>query len=383
MATDRSLVVAMTPPDPAAPAADPDRRFSMSRSVTLKTPTPPLPAIVFSLLLVSGCMAGAAGTPGVGTGAAPSMTTTPAQPTELEAPSASPDAIVLDGKLLYDRTTAGDVHAIYLLENGLEKALTKPGAYQGGGLSPDSKSLLVLPGGELEPPLAGGVLGIDGTGYRAIPSHDETLNLIPCCWSPDMSRILFLGFDESDPSRSAIYSGAPDGTHLVPIISRPGRLADAPMGYSPDGTMILFYRSAHPDPDPHTDGSLWVARADGKDAHEISGTAHPADFASWSPDGKLIVFANERLSPSGAVWTVRPDGSELTQVFEGAATSFPVSPTWSPDGARILFAMGADNDEFEHHPNFFVVMPADGSADPVRVSGTADGSFSRWPTWFE
>jgi Tol biopolymer transport system component len=70
-------------------------------------------------------------------------------------------------------------------------------------------------------------------------------------------------------------------------------------------------------------------------------------------------------------------------VFEGTEASFPLSPVWSPDGTKILFAMDPDNDEFEHHPNFFVVMPADGGADPVRVQGTPAGSFSRWPTWFD
>jgi hypothetical protein len=344
----------------------------MSRSFANRAhEAPPLPTAVVAVLVLSGCMAGA--------GSSPPMTAT-ATPTNFETPSPSADdSVVIEGKLVYDRTTEGDVHAIYLLENGVEKALTAPGAYQRSGLAPDGRSLLVLPGAEL----GGGVLSIDGTSYQPIPSRDPTLNLIPCCWAPDGSRILFFGFDFDDQSRQAIYSAAPDGTHLVPVIRRPGLVGDAPLAYSPDRAMILFYRSAHPDPDPHTDGSLWVARADGKDAHQISGSAHPADWASWSPDGRRILFANERLSPAGAVWTVRPDGSELTRVFEGSTTTFPLSPTWSPDGTQILFAMDADNDEFEHRPNFFVVMPADGSADPVKVRGTAPGSFSRWPTWFE
>lgn len=335
-----------------------------------------------ALLLVSGCMAGGGASSSPTTGL-PSPTTT-VEPTKLDVPSAGEEStVVLDGKVLYDRTTAGDVHAIYLLENGVEKELTKPGAYQRSGLASDFTELLVVPGSDVPPPLGGGVINIDGTGYRAIPSHDRTLNLLPCCWSPNGRRILFMGWDESDPSRTAIYSGAPDGTDLVPIVSRPGPLADAPLGYSPDGTMVLFYRSAHPDPDPHTGGSLWVAGVDGENAHNVSGSAHPADIASWSPDGKLIVFANERLSSSGQVWTVRPDGSGLTQVFEGMGTSFPLAPTWSPDGTKLLFAMDANNDEFKHVPNFFVVMPADGSSDPVRISGTDTKGFSRWPTWFE
>jgi hypothetical protein len=339
--------------------------------------------LLIGIALIAGCAgASPARSTAVGTAAAAASPITTVEPTKLGAPSATAEPlVVLDGKLVYDRTIGNDVHSIYLLQNGVEKALTEPGAYQRSGLARDFKRLLVVPGGEVPPPLGGGSISIDGTGYLAIPSHDATLNLIPCCWSRDSSRILFLGWDENDPSRTAIYTASPDGSNLVAIVRRPGLLADVPLEYSPDGTMILFYRSAHPDPDPHTGGSLWVAGADGNEAHEISGSAHAADFASWSPDSQLIVFANERLSPSGAVWTVHPDGSALTQVFEGTATSFPLSPTWSPDGTKILFALDATNDEFKHLPNFFVVMPADGSADPVRVTGTM--GFSRWPSWFK
>src|SRR6188768_2363396 len=127
-----------------------DRRCRMLRSVMVRAPV-----IAVSLLLVFGCTTSPA--------ASPSMPA-PVEPTEPRAPSASSeDGLVIDGKLLYDKTTAGDVHAIYLLENGVEKQVTQPGAYQRSGMAPDSRSLLVLPGGEIPPPLAGGVLGIDGT----------------------------------------------------------------------------------------------------------------------------------------------------------------------------------------------------------------------------
>jgi Tol biopolymer transport system component len=210
---------------------------------------------------------------------------------------------------------------------------------------------------------------------------DPTLNLLPAAWSPDGTHIAFLAWDDADASRTGIYSAqSSDGGDFVRVTTRPGPLVDVPLDYSPDGKRLLFYRTAHPDPDPHIGGSLWTIRIDGTDARQINGTAHPADWARWSPDGQRILFANERLSASGALWTVAPDGSDLRQVFTDPSGGFPISPCWSPDGSRILFALDPINDEFEHRDNVFVVIDADGT-HAERVAGTS--GFSRWPEWWK
>jgi hypothetical protein len=38
----------------------------------------------------------------------------------------------------------------------------------------------------------------------------------------------------------------------------------------------------------------------------------------------MILFASERLSERGALWTVRPDGSDLTQLFADGKGRFPI-----------------------------------------------------------
>jgi Tol biopolymer transport system component len=298
-----------------------------------------------------------------------------------EGPSHGLAGSVLPGTVVYDRTTAEDVHSIFRLQGGIEQRLTDPGAYQLGRLSPDRTVMTVMPGGDLAPPITGGTLRIDGTGYVAFSLHDATLNLIPGAWSPDGKRFALLGWDDADPSRTGIYTArVADGQDLVRVTTRPGPLADVPLDYSPDGQWILFYRSAHPDPDPHTGGVLWVVRIDGTDAHLISGDAHPADWARWSPDGREILFASERLSSEGAIWAISFDTLERRKVFADPAGGFPITPTWARDGSRILFAVDPTNDEFTHPPNSFVVIAADGSGAEA-VAGTT--GFSRWPEWWQ
>lgn len=274
----------------------------------------------------------------------------------------------LDGRLYFTRTDDGDVQAVFVAIGASERRLTSRGEVCCIlRASPGHDRLLVMPGGDIEPPITGGTVNLNGGDFERIPLTDPTLNLVPQAWSPDGSRIAFEGWDDADPSRTGIYTArASDGGDLVRVTNRPGSLHDVPLDFSPDGTQLVFYHSAHPDPDPHTDGSLWVVNVDGSDAHPITTEASPpADWARWSPDGGRILFASERLSETGPIWTVSPAGTELTTVFEDPDGGFALVPDWSPDGAEIVFALGPSNDEFTHQPNAIYVISADG--DDVRL----------------
>ena len=277
------------------PTADPGR--------TARRATRSLTVVTFVAVFLSGCI-GRSVTASVAPGVPPGPTTAGASPnvlaspyspapTHLETPLASPVSpthvagVVLPGQVLYDRTTDGDVHSIYLLTAGSETRLTEPGEYQLGRISPDYRQILVLPVGDLPSPITGGALDLDGKHFTPLPRKDPTLNLLPAAWSPDGTHIAFIAWDDADASRTGIYSArSSDGGDLFRVTTRPGPLVDVPLDYSPDGKWLLFYRTAHPDPDPHIGGSLWTMRIDGTDARQINGTAHPADWARWSPDGR-------------------------------------------------------------------------------------------------
>ena len=293
--------------------------------------------------------------------------------------TSDPDA-VLPGSVLFARSGDGDVHTIFLLAAGCETQLTEPGAYGLGRLSPDHRRVSVIPGGEIPPPLTGGTIDLEGRDFERFTLTDPTLNMIPGPWSPDASRMAFEAWDDSDPSRTGIYTArVSDGGDLVRVTTRPGPRHDIPLDYSPDGTQLVFYRSVHTDPDPQVGGSLWVVGVDGTGAHRISGNAQPADWARWSPDGQKILFATERTAPSGALWTVSPDGSDLVELFVDPDGGFPITPTWSPDGSQILFGLDPTNDEFTHPDNSLVLIGSDG-ADLQEIITTPD--FKRWPEWW-
>jgi Tol biopolymer transport system component len=266
--------------------------------------------------------------------------------------------------LYFTRTTAGDVQTVFAASGRQEKQLTQPGDVCCIlRKSPRQGRLLVMPGGDIQLPITGGTIDLNGGDFTRLKLTDPTLNLVPQAWSPDATRIAFEGWDFDDPSRTGIYTAqASDGTRLVRVTSRPGQFHDIPLDYSPDGKQLVFYRSMHGDPDPHTDGSLWVVNVDGSGAHPITTAASPpADWARWSPDGTRILFASERLSQTGPIWTVSPAGTCLTKVFKDKNGGFAIAPEWSPDGTRIAFGLDPSNDEFEHPSNKVYVMSAKGT----------------------
>jgi len=242
-----------------------------------------------------------------------------------------------------------------------------------------------MPGQDpLAPPVTGGSLAVDGSDFVRLPLTDPTLNLIPQAWSPDGTRIAFEGFDDSKAGRVGVYTArAADGGDLVRVTRPNGAPHDIPLDYSPDGKQLVFYRAVAAEPVFPIDigGSLWVVGVDGSDPHHVTTPATaPFDWARWSADGTRILFGSERLQPKGALWTVSPEGSGLTKLFEDPSGGYPVQPTWSPDGSQIMFALDSVADKFTHPDNGLYVISADGTGlRPVIVSS----DFKSQPEWWQ
>jgi Tol biopolymer transport system component len=274
---------------------------------------------------------------------------------------ASPEAISLDGHILLN----GETLYVADADGSDRKEVHAPGAYCCvNRISPDHTAILVMPGTDDTGSVRGGTLSIDGSEFKLLPRPDETLNLVPQAWSPDGTRIAFEGWDDSDPSRTGIYIADADGTDLRRVTTSPGLPHDSALDWSPDGTQIVFYRAVRAEPEFPIDigGSLWVVNVDGTDARELdTGDVKPWWQARWSPDGSSILFSEERLQPRGALWTIKPDGSGVTMVFEAPDGRFARGPIWSPDGSKIMFQLDVISDAFMHRPNEIHAANADGS----------------------
>jgi len=87
-----------------------------------------------------------------------------------------------------------------------------------------------------------------------------------------------------------------------------------------------------------TAGMFAIAQAqDGEDKDfNISGLTDPRDgYPDISPDGQYVAFQSNR-SGAWQLWLVKADGTGLRRLTHSGAND--VTPVWSPDGAKIMFA---------------------------------------------
>jgi Tol biopolymer transport system component len=292
-----------------------------------------------------------------------------------------------------DAARSADSPFIIGPDGSLEHSLT-------GGLgipSPDGKRLLLeervddpapLPDAETSwiRPVIANADGSKPTLLDAYPGR--RMHLAPVAWSPDGSRILVSsGGEDVAPGDVGIYTiRTTDGGDLQRLVRTPAGNGDVVIGYSPDGTRILFSRVGDAP-------AIYTVASDGSDLARLSPASMvPVDLdffdavsVDWSPDGSQVVFAamvGGTLAPG--MYVVQARGGALTELVPPALGA--LSAQWSPKRAAIAFTSGhlgtgrtPAGKELTDSPQVWVVN-ADGTGR-TRLTDGSDGSTSVAPVW--
>ena len=226
----------------------------------------------------------------------------------------------------------------------------------------------------------------------AYPDLDQHLG---CgSWSPDGSRFLCKTIEDVKPVNGLYTLRSSDGgglkrlttsPHAASCSSRQGVcIEDTPVGYSPDGSLILFNRQKRTT---HL-GHLALVKPDGTGLQRLTPPdlrIHDEDFgsipASWSPDGSRVAFiAFNKASPRArtALYVMNVDGSGLHRITPPALQARH-GARWSPDGQEIVFSTAFGQTRFGLGSQIWVVRPNGNHLRELTYPLHGDVSFG--PVW--
>ena len=191
--------------------------------------------------------------------------------------------------------------------------------------------------------VVGGTIRVRSVGFdfgQSLPA-ESSVEINPS-WSPDGSKIAFRSYQhaesDKDHAGSEIYVMDIDGGNRVRLTDNSYR--DGLPGWSPDSSKIVFVG----DPKGDSRDQIFVMDADGANLRQVSGSGDNWS-PRWSPDRTQIVL-RYRAGPRdrSGIGVLNANSRFSTPRWLTNPPSGDLSPDWSPDGNKIVFYSYRDSE---------------------------------------
>ena len=182
-------------------------------------------------------------------------------------------------------------------------------------------------------------------------------------------------FSRLAPDRTGLFIADADGNNERPLL--PGTGLDYNASFSNDGKWIVFTSERGGSAD------VYRVHADGSGVERLTDDPSYDDQAALAPDGGTLAFVSTREGGTANVWLLDLARHEYTNLTKNAGGNF--RPSWSPDGKWVAFSSGRDTKPGRAEPSWellqstaiYIVHP-DGSG--LRRL-TELGGYSGSPQW--
>jgi len=200
-------------------------------------------------------------------------------------------------------------------------------------------------------------------------------------FSPDGSEVVFSHYPTGAPTRTMgteLFVMDANGTNVRQLTH--DHAVDGFPAWSPDGRSITYagYRGGNFIPGclgtTICPPDLYVVDATGGTPTQLTSDPFGETTPSWSPDGSRIVFASVRSDGTGTLEVMNADGAARTAITSGSG-AYLSFPRWSPDGATIAFLR-----EDQGHTMHLWTVALDGSSPRDLLETQADTTFGN-PVW--
>src|SRR6516165_6323864 len=177
------------------------------------------------------------------------------------------------------------------------------------------------------------------------------------------------------PSESTLFIAKTDGSDERPLL--PKSCFDYNASFSADGKWIIFTSERSGSAD------IYRVHPDGSGLQRLTDDPAYDDQGALSPDEKQLAFVSSRVSGSADIWVLDLQTKKARNLTHAPAS---FRPSWSPDGKWIAFSSDRntpvrrfDADRFPQVDAVSIyVMRADGT-DVRRL--TRAGKFAGSPKW--
>jgi len=228
--------------------------------------------------------------------------------------------------------------------------------------SPDGKWLAFLSGREGKKTQ---VWLMSREGGEAVKLTDYKASVSSLAWSPDSTRLALIvsDVDPDDPDAEDGDDASADKAKKKDKAPRPIVIRRLQFKRDYEGYLRDFRSHVH------------VFDVASKSSFALTSGSYDDADAAWSPDGKWIAFSSNR--------TPDPDASRNADIFvvEARAGAIPRAlasgpgadqrPSFSPDGASIVYEAGGDPRDMWYASNHAAVIPAAGGA-PRALTASLD-----------